>query len=47
MALEDAPVFYQQNTGASMIDYAKFCKILCGLRKKPKIPQPSDNELLK
>lgn len=47
MALEDAPVFYQQNTGASMIDYVKFCKILCGLRKKPKKPQPGDYELSK
>ncbi|XP_023719454.1 uncharacterized protein LOC111870983 isoform X2 [Cryptotermes secundus] len=47
MALEDAPVFYQQNTGASMIDYVKFCKILCGLRKKPKMPQPGYYELPK
>ncbi|PSN43320.1 hypothetical protein C0J52_17727 [Blattella germanica] len=40
MALEDAPVFVRDNT--SMIDYVKFCKILCGLRSKPKMPEPGD-----
>ncbi|XP_069693497.1 uncharacterized protein [Periplaneta americana] len=42
VALEDAPVFYRQDTGQTMIDYVQFCKILCGLRKKPKMPQPGD-----
>lgn len=40
VALEDAPVFVRGDN--AMIDYVKFCKILCGLRKKPKMPQPGD-----
>lgn len=32
VALEDAPVYI--HLGKAMIDYIKFCKALCGLRKK-------------
>ncbi|KAJ9574056.1 hypothetical protein L9F63_008582 [Diploptera punctata] len=45
VALEDAPVFVRGNT--PMIDYVNFCKILCGLRKKPKMPQPGEHPVNK
>jgi hypothetical protein len=44
MALEDAPVFYRQDNGTSITDYVKLCNILCHLRNRPKVPQPTDYE---
>nr|CAD7574143.1 unnamed protein product [Timema californicum] len=42
IALEDAPLYVNKNTGDGMIDYVKFCKNLCGLRKKTRDPTVED-----
>ena len=43
-ALEDAPIYRGQDLYQDdrMIDYIKFCSILCGLRKKTRDPQIED-----